>query len=116
MVTSFKYRLHPVGMVTAGLVPHPCERAVEVLSFCRDLTRDLPDEVVAFGGLVHAPDGSGEKPAAIVFHDCCPPGTEDAVVNVVKAFAPPVLDVIQPMLYPAANEMLDGGYPKGALN
>ncbi len=116
VVTSFQYRLHPVGMVTAGLVAHPYERAVEVLSFYRDLTQDLPDEVVAFGGLVHAPDGSGEKLAAIVFHDCRPPGTDDAVVNAVKAFGPPVLDVIQPMPYPAANEMLDGGYPKGALN
>jgi FAD/FMN-containing dehydrogenase len=116
IVTSFEYRLHPMDMVTAGLVAHPFERAREVLSFYRDLTADLPDEVVAFGGMVHAPDGSGSKLAAIVLMDCRPPGTDDAVVTAVKEFGTPIIDAVEPMPYPAANQMMDGGYPKGALN
>jgi len=116
IVTSFKYRLHPVETVTAGLVAHPFEKAGEVLRFYRDLTSDLPDEVVMFGGTVHAPDGSGTKLAAIVMLDCRPPGTDDGVVRKVKEFGPPVMDALEPMPYPVANTMLDGGYPRGALN
>jgi len=36
------------------------------LRFDRDFTQDLPDELGTFAGLVHAPDGSGAKLAAIV--------------------------------------------------
>jgi FAD/FMN-containing dehydrogenase len=116
IVTSFVYRLHPVTTVTAGLVAHPFEKAGEVLRFYRDLTSNLPDEVVSFGGVVHAPDGSGAKLAAIVLLDCRPPGTDDAVVRKVKEFGSPVIDAVEPMPYPTANTMLDAGYPRGALN
>ncbi len=116
VVTSFEYRLHPIGTVNAGLVAHPFERARDVLRFYREMTADLPDEVMAFGGLVHAPDGSGAKLAAIVLCDCRPPGTDDAAIERVKAFGEPILDTIQPMPYPAANQLLDEAYPEGAYN
>jgi FAD/FMN-containing dehydrogenase len=116
VVTSFEYQLHPVDMVTAGLVAHPFEQAGEVLRFFRDLTADLPDEVMAYGGVVHAPDGSGAKLSAIVLCDCRPPGTDDAVVERVKGFGEPLMDAIGPMPYPASNQLLDGGFPKGANN
>ncbi|HKK27481.1 MAG TPA: FAD-binding oxidoreductase [Gemmatimonadota bacterium] len=116
IVTSFEYRLHPVDVVTAGIVAHAFDDARDVLRFYRDLTSDLPDEVMAFGGLVHAPDGSGAKLAALVLCDSRPPGTDDAVVERAKAFGSPVLDVLGPMPYPACNELLDAGYPRGAHN
>ena len=116
VVTSFEYRLHPVATVTGGLALHPFDRAREVLAFYRDFTRDLPDPVMAFGGLVHAPDGSGQKFAAIMVCDCRPPGSEDTEVRAVKEFGPPAVDAIQPMPYEAVNQLLDAGYPKGALN
>ena len=116
VVTSFEYQLHPVDMVTAGLVAHPFEKAAEVLRFFRDLTDDLPDEVMAYGGVVHAPDGSGAKLAAIVLCDCRPPGTDDTIVERVKGFGQPLVDAIGPMPYPASNQLLDAAYPKGANN
>jgi FAD/FMN-containing dehydrogenase len=67
IVSSFKFKLHPVGpMITGGLAAHPFDKARDALRFYRDMTQSLPDEVVAFGGLVHAPDGSGMKLAALV--------------------------------------------------
>jgi FAD/FMN-containing dehydrogenase len=117
IVTSFEYRLHPVGMVTGGIVAHPFERAREVLGFFRELTADLPDEVVVFAGLVHAPDGSGAKLAALVACDCSAPGTSDGrVVERIKAFGEPVVDALGPIPYTVVNTILDGAYPKGALN
>ena len=116
VVTSFVFRLHPVDMVTSGLVAHPFEGSGEVLRFFRDLTSDLPDEVMAYGGVVHAPDGSGVKLSAIVLCDCRPPGTDDTVVERVKSFGEPIMDAMGPMPYPASNQLLDAGYPKGANN
>ena len=38
VVTSFEYRLHPVGPVLGGLVIHPLSQAVEVLRFYREFS------------------------------------------------------------------------------
>ena len=43
IVTSFRYRLHPIGPVTAGLLIYPQERSAEVLSFYRDYLPGTPD-------------------------------------------------------------------------
>jgi FAD/FMN-containing dehydrogenase len=46
IVTSFEYRLHPVGpTVLAGGVVHPFERAGEVLRCFRDQVASAPDEL-----------------------------------------------------------------------
>ena len=61
VVTSFTYRLHPVDMVTGGLIAHPIEAAPELLRFYRDAVADASDDLTVFAGLVHAPDGSGDQ-------------------------------------------------------
>jgi FAD/FMN-containing dehydrogenase len=63
VVTSFEYRLHPVGPVLAGMVVHPMSRAKEVLGFYRDFCRSCPDEMVAAGALMTSPDGD---PVAVI--------------------------------------------------
>src|ERR1700739_1310347 len=50
VVTSFEYRLHPVGPVLAGAVVYPMAKAREVLRFYRDYARSCPDELTAFAG------------------------------------------------------------------
>jgi len=117
VATWFEYEVHPVGpMVVAGLAAHPFTAAREVLRFYRDFTGSLPDELTAFGGLLHAPDGSGTKLAAIMV---CHSGTLESggrAVAPVKRFGSPVMDEIGPMPYSAVNMMFDAGFPKGALN
>jgi FAD/FMN-containing dehydrogenase len=58
VVTSFEYRLHPVGLVLGGLVLHPLSEAVEVLRFYRDFTASQPDELQTWAGIFTAPDGN----------------------------------------------------------
>src|SRR5437764_8935263 len=58
VVTSFEYRLHPVGPVLAGMVLHPMAQAGEVLRFYRDYARSCPDALTAFAALMTAPDGT----------------------------------------------------------
>src|SRR5437879_4530230 len=44
-VTSFEYRLFPVGpMVTGGLIAYPFDSARDMLRFYRDFTASVPDE------------------------------------------------------------------------
>src|SRR5437762_7641438 len=60
VATSLEYQLYPVGpTVTGGLIAYPFDDARDVLRFFRDRTASLPDEQTLFGGLIHAPDGSG---------------------------------------------------------
>ncbi|MGH9194390.1 MAG: FAD-binding oxidoreductase, partial [Acidimicrobiia bacterium] len=67
VATTFEYRLHPLTEVTAGLVAYPFDAARDVLRFFRDFTRgSLSDDLMVVGALVHAPDGSGAKLAAMV--------------------------------------------------
>src|SRR6185503_585331 len=73
VVTWFEYRLHPVGPVTSGLVAHPLGRARDVLRLFREVTLRVPDELTLYGGLLHAPDGSGTPLAAIAACHCGSP-------------------------------------------
>ncbi len=117
VVSSFEFQLHLVGpMITGGLVAHPFEKAGDVLRYYRGLTQSLPDEMVLFGGLVHAPDGSGTKLAVIVGAHCGSLADGEAAMKPIKAFGPPVMDALGPIPYSAINSMLDDGHPKGALN
>jgi FAD/FMN-containing dehydrogenase len=117
VATWLEFEVHPVGpAVTGGLVAHPLAAGRDVLRFFRDLTSSLPDELTVFAGLVHAPDGSGAKLAAVAACHC---GTLDAggsSVEPIKRFGPPALDAIGPMPYPAVNTLMDAGFPRGALN
>jgi len=117
VATSLEYRLHPVGpQVTGGLIAYPFEMAWDVLRHYRDLTGRLPDELALFGGLVHAPDGSGQKLAAMVLCHCGSLAEGDKAVQPIKGFGKPAMDAIAPIPYTQMNAMLDAGYPRGALN
>jgi FAD/FMN-containing dehydrogenase len=111
-----EYRLHPVGPVTSGLVAHPFERARDVLRFYRDVAASLPDELTLFGGLLHAPDGSGVRLAVMIACHCDSPAEADAALRPIKTFGSPLMDTIGLTSYEATNMMLDAGFPRGALN
>jgi FAD/FMN-containing dehydrogenase len=115
VVTSFEYQLHVVGPeVTGGMILFPFDSAREVLSFYRDFTSSLPDELSVLAGLTHAPDGS--RLAAIAPCHCGSLAEGKAAVAPIKALGSPVLDQVDTIAYESQNSMLDAGYPKGTLN
>jgi len=117
VATSLEFRLHPVGpQITGGLIAYPFENAWDVMRYYRDITARLPDELAVFGGFVHAPDGSGQKLAAMVLCHCGTLADGDKAVQPIKAFGKPVMDVIGTLPYTQMNEMLDASCPRGALN
>jgi FAD/FMN-containing dehydrogenase len=116
VAVSFEYGLHPLGEVVGGLVAHPFEAAGDVLRFYRELTASAPDELTVFAGLVHAPDGSGLKLAVLAICHAGSPEQAEEDLAPVRAFGQPILAEVGPMPYPVMNTLLDGAYPKGALN
>ena len=114
---SLTYRLHPLGpIVTGGVIAYPFSAAWDVLRYFRDLTASLPDEFMVFGGLIHAPDDPGTKLVAMVVCHCGSPEVGELAVQPIKRFGGPVMDAVGPIPYTTMNTMLDGAYPKGALN
>jgi FAD/FMN-containing dehydrogenase len=116
VATSFTYRMHPVDTVVGGLIAHPFDAARNMLRFYRDAVAEASDDLTVFAGLVHAPDGSGAKLAAmVVFHT----GDADAAERELEPFkawgSPAVVDV-GAMPYPVMNTILDAGFPGGSLN
>jgi FAD/FMN-containing dehydrogenase len=115
VISWLEYRLHPVGMVTSGLIAHPFDHAREVLRFFREITSaGLPDDFAIFGALLHAPDGT--PIAVLIVCHCGPLGEAEAALQRIKKFGTPVMDIIGPTTYEATNMMLDAGFPRGALN
>jgi len=114
VVSSFEYRLHPVGPVMSGLVAYPVGEARDVLRFFRQVTSTLPDDLTVFAGLLHAPDGA-QIGVLIVCH-CGALDEAEAALQPIKKFGSPLMNTIAPTTYEATNMMLDGGFPRGALN
>jgi FAD/FMN-containing dehydrogenase len=116
VVTSFVFRLQPVPEIVGGLVAHPIEAARDMLAFYADFTASAPDELTVFGGLVHAPDGSGMPLAAMVI---CHAGQRDralAELEPLLSWGSPAMVDVGPMPYPVMNTLLDDAFPKGSLN
>jgi FAD/FMN-containing dehydrogenase len=116
VATSLTYRLHRLSTVTGGLIAHPIDAAPDLLRFYRDAVADVSDDLTVFAGLVHAPDGSGVKLAALVV---CHAGDQDTAARELApflSFGSPVVTQVGPMPYPQMNTLLDAGYPTGSLN
>jgi FAD/FMN-containing dehydrogenase len=117
VVSSFEYRLYPVGpTITGGLAIHPFSDAAAVLRFFRDFTAAGPDELGVIGALIHAPDGSGAKLAALVVCHIGSQAKAQEDLAELLAFGSPLDVQIGPMPYSVVNTLLDAGFPKGALN
>jgi FAD/FMN-containing dehydrogenase len=111
IVTAFEFQLHPVGPVLAGKVVYPVSRAREVLRFYREYTSSVPDELTAYASLLTTPDG---VPAIAI--NLCFCGSLDAgerLVEPVRKFGSPLVDLIRPKPYLKVVTSADAGAPAG---
>jgi FAD binding domain/Berberine and berberine like len=112
VVTSFEYQLHAVGpTVLAGPLVWPRSMARDVFRAFREFTQDAPENASAYAGLGTAPDG---VPIVVViaFHHG-PTEEGETLFRPLRSFGPPVADMMQPMSYTAAQQMLDALNPPG---
>jgi FAD/FMN-containing dehydrogenase len=116
VATSFTFRLHPLRTIVGGLIAHPIDAAPELLRFYRDAAADASDDLTVFAGLVHAPDGSGAKLAALVVFHTGDTANAERELEPFETWGSPLVVQVGPMPYPVMNTILDAGYPAGALN
>jgi hypothetical protein len=121
VVTSFEFRLHPVGpVVLAGPVLWDAADAGAVLRFYREFIRGAPDElgtVVRFGTappLPAIPEELHWRPVLIVGTCFVGPVAEgDTRLRPLRAFGRPLLDLVAPVPYAGFQGALDSTVPHG---
>jgi FAD/FMN-containing dehydrogenase len=121
IVTSFEYRLHPVGpSVLAGPVFYPLEDASEVLRFYREFIAAAPDELTTIFDL-SVPPALPSLPAEVhgrpvVMVGACYAGSPDEgaeVVRPLRQLGRPLVDLLEPKPYTALQSMFDPLVPHG---
>jgi FAD/FMN-containing dehydrogenase len=120
VVTSFEFRMHPVGEVYGGPVFYPVEESAKVMRFYREFIAGAPREVSAFFGYHIAPSAPfipehlhGEVACVIVTCYTGPMDQAEAVLRPIREAAPVALDLMGPLSYPALNSMFDALVPAG---
>jgi FAD/FMN-containing dehydrogenase len=114
VVTSFELKLHPVTQVLGGMLIHPFERAGEVLRFYREVAASAPDELTTYAALATTPDG--HQAVAIMPCYCGPIEEGERMLAPIRAFGPPIADLIRPMRYSEMNTLVDAANPPGMQN
>jgi FAD/FMN-containing dehydrogenase len=114
VVTSFFFRLHPVGpAVVQGVIAHPVERAHELAGQFCELVAAAPDELmmslefrVATEHPPFAPGMAGRPVVLIESTYCGPVERSDRYLRPLRA-GKPVLDTVQPRSYLAVQTRKD---------
>jgi len=110
VVTSFRFRLHPVAQVLAGALTFPARKARDVLRRYDEFARSCPDELTSALSLSR-PDG-GEVSLSVVV--CHAGSFEDAEkpLETLRSLGPDA-DAVEPMSYQALQSAADEGFPPG---
>jgi len=114
VVTSFTYRLHPVGPVLAGGLTYPPEQAREALRFYHDFAANCPDELSTVASIGVGDDGRPFVAVAVCY--CGDLAAGERLLQPLRAFGPPMEDGIQPMAYCALQSGGDAGFPPDRLH
>ena len=121
VVTSFEYRLHPVGPeVVGGVIAWPVEDAPAVLEMYRTLTEHASPALTCAALLRMAPPAPwlpkqvhGRPIVALVLCHAGPVIDAEREVAPIKAFGAPVGDIVQRRPYVSQQALLDATQPKG---
>ena len=111
VVTSFRYRLHPVGPVLAGGLTYPFHEASKVLPFYDQFAKCAPDELSTAASLAFDP--SGQPTISIVVCYCGPIDAGERALHPLRTFHTPLQDGIQPTPYRTLQSAPDTGFPTG---
>jgi FAD/FMN-containing dehydrogenase len=121
VVTSFEYKLHPVGPeVMAGVIAWRAEEAPDVLEMYRTLTAQATPELTCAALLRMAPPAPwlpkrvhGQPIVALVVCHTGPITDAEKQVAPIKAFGSPLGDVVQRRSYVSQQAIIDPTQPKG---
>ena len=111
VVTSFTYQLHPVGIVLAGALTYPTERARDAMRFYHEFSSTSPDELSTAGMLTRDADGNAVFSVALCYSGEIADG--ERVLQPLRSFGPPTVDAVAPFDYCAFQSGGDTGFPDG---
>ena len=124
VVTSFEFKLHPVGPdLASGLIVHPFARARELLAGYREVAAAAPDELTVWVVLRKAPplpflpaEVHGKE--ILVFAVCYAgePANAEKALAPLRALGKPIADVIGVQPYAAWQTAFDPLLTPGAFN
>ncbi|HEX2297036.1 MAG TPA: FAD-binding oxidoreductase, partial [Pseudonocardiaceae bacterium] len=123
IVTSFAFRLHPVGPVIGFAAPfYPLEDIDAVLRGWRDYVQGAPDEVtsvivtITFPALPGMPEAVHNRPCAIVAGaHVGDPDTAMADLAPLRELGTPLFDMSQPTPYTTVQSGFDPLFPRNTL-
>jgi FAD/FMN-containing dehydrogenase len=111
VVTSFTYRLNPVGPVLAGWLSYPAGMAADAIHFHHQFLAGAPDELATSVSV-----GVDSTGAATTSIGVCWSGDHDegmAALRALREFGPPAVDTIDTMSYLALQSAPDDVFPTG---
>jgi FAD/FMN-containing dehydrogenase len=114
IVTSFEYRLYPIGHVLGGRVVYPLERSRDALRFYREFAPAAPDDLSIYAALARTPEGD----PTISFLPCYSGALDsgERLLTPLRKFGSPRADLVGPMQYTELQCMLDAQSPPGIHN
>jgi FAD/FMN-containing dehydrogenase len=124
VVTSFEYRLHPVGPeVIAGGVVHSFADAPEVFRFFADFVATAPDELSVTASTFRAAPGFpvpaelvGELVTVLAICYAGDLAEGERILKPLRSFGRPLADLVATMPYTALQSGSDASYPNGQRN
>ncbi len=123
VVTSFEFRVHPLGpIILGGLMIFPLEQAEEAMAAYRAIVDDAPDELATAVVLLNAPPEEfvpehlhGKPVLGFAVSYAGDPEQGSRLMATLKAVGP-AADLVGPMPYRALQAMLDPMSPPGFRN
>ena len=123
VVTSFKFRLHPVKDIVGGPIVFELGAAADVLRTWRDYLREAPRELGAFFGFHRAPplpfipeERHGDNVCLLVTCWSGDPDEAEAVLEPLQTAGPVIGQHVGPMPYPALQGAFDALLPPGCYS
>jgi FAD/FMN-containing dehydrogenase len=121
IVTSFEYRLHPVGPKVAFAGPvYPMEQSRQVMSGFRDFVGDAPDEINASATWWSIPavpgfpsEFHGRKVIIVGAMYAGLPAEGEASLMPLRQFADPIMDLSTILPFTALQQLFDPFFPPG---
>jgi FAD/FMN-containing dehydrogenase len=120
IVTSFLFRLHPIGTVYAGPMLWHIDESKEVMNWYREFIKDAPDDINGFFAFLSVPPGEPfpehlhlKKMCGVVWCYTGPLKKAEKVFKPIRKFKTPALDFVGPIPLPALQSMFDPIMPPG---
>ncbi len=111
VVTTARYRLHPLPFVLAGLMQFPLAQATTVLHGYQNLIAEAPDELTIMAGFLARPDG---QPLVFLFPTWSGnPSRGEQAISSVQQLGTPIAIQVNAMPYHRALSMFDAQVVKG---